>query len=686
MTPHLHLDLESRSAVDLKATGVYVYAEDRTTDIWVASFAVDDGPVKRWRPGEPVPEEIHCAVNNDWLIYAHNMNFERVMWANILTPRYGWPVPKLEQLRCTMVMAMAMSLPGSLEKLAPALGLDARKDMAGHGLMMRMARPRKPRKGETTTPDENGLLWWGEPERRARLEDYCDQDVVTERLCETRLFPLSDSEQRLWALDQVINDRGVGVDIELANAALKIVGEHTAKLNAELREITGGAVLAGTNVAQIVAWLRQNGVETESLDKESVSFLLTRELPPAARRALEIRREVSKASVKKINAILKGTNANGRAQGLLQFHAASTGRWGGRRFQPQNLVRPKLKDIPAAVRLVSCGDAEAVEIAYGDPLSVVGDIIRGVVRAAPGNTLLASDFSNIEGRGIAWLAGEQWKLDAFRAFDAGTGPDLYKLAYSRSFGVPIDAVGDYERQVGKVQELALSYEGGIGAFQTMASVYGVSLPDAEADEVKNKWRAAHPQTKQLWRDLIDAAVRAVGHPGLRVTVQGKLAFLKKGSFLFMRLPSGRVLTYPYPRLVPMVWVEDRATGKRRPMPLEQAEKTPGIDFDRENANNTVVYKGVDSYTRQWGDVYLYGGMLAENATQALSRDVLAEAMLRLESAGYPIVLHVHDEIVAEVRKGYGDFEEFNALMRATPSWAEGFPIVAAGWTGERYRK
>jgi DNA polymerase len=409
-------------------------------------------------------------------------------------------------------------------------------------------------------------------------------------------------------------------------------------------------------------------------------------LPAAARRALEIRRSVGKASVKKINSLLAGRDADGRARGLLQFHAASTGRWGGRRFQPQNIKRPEIKNVDLAIRLLLRGDWEEVELVYGDPLSVVGDCLRGMVRADDGRILLASDFSNIEGRGLAWLAGEQWKLDAFRDYDNGIGPDLYKLAYARAFLISINQVDGPMRQIGKVMELALGYEGGVGAFQTMAGNYGIQVSSEYANELKHRWRNAHPRTKALWRSLIDAAVKAIGSPGTRAEVNGKLAFLKRGSFLFMRLPSGRVITYPHPRLVEMVWVEDVETGKRRTMTLVAAKREAGIEYDAEQAYMGAVYYGQNAKTRQWGDVSLYGGILAENAVQAISRDVFADAMLRVESSGYPVVLHVHDEVMSEVPAAGASFDEFNALMSITPSWAQGFPIVAAGWSGERYRK
>lgn len=695
----LHLDFESRSTVDLRRAGVYVYAAHPETDVWCAAYAVDDGPVQLWTPGsdEIAEEDRHChpwydcpqtiidAYARDWTIVAHNANFERVMWRHILTPRYGWPEPKLEQWRCTMAMALAMSLPAALENAAPAVGMTEGKDSEGHSLMMRMARPRRPRKGELP----GGTYWFDDEERKQRLYAYCRQDVVVERLLEKRLLALRPAEQRLWWLDQVINDRGVYVDTALCHAALKVVDAAAGWLNEEIREITGGSVSATTNVIQIRMWLAAVGYPLDSLDKEHLDDALLRaDLPSLVRRVLEIRREAAKAAVKKIDALLAGRSVDGRARGLLQFHAAGTGRWAGRRFQPQNIKRPDLEDVDSAIELVETGNADAVWLVYGEPLSVVGDCLRGMVRASPhgwgpnlqgipihtvegdrlkkdietvvGNKLFAADFSNIEGRIIAWLAGEEWKLQAFRDFDAGTGHDIYKLAYARSFGIRPGECTKDNRQVGKVMELALGFQGGVGAFQKMASGYGVEVTDQRADELKVAWRKAHPNVRDYWYALEDAAKAAINNRG-QVFHADRIAFRVAGSFMFMRLPSGRSICYPYP------CIKDKMTpwGEMRPQ---------------------VSYKGVDTYTRKWGDCFAHGGLLFNNAVQGTARDIEAEAMVRVEAAGYPIVLTVHDEVVCEVLADFGSITEFEALMTELPPWATGLPVAASAWQGERYRK
>lgn len=669
----LHIDFESRSTVDIKKTGAYVYAKHETTDLWCACFAFDDGPVETWRPGEPCPIEIEEHVESGGLIYAHNAAFERVMWENLLGPRYGWPTPKLEQFRCTMVMAYAMALPGALDDAAPAAGLSIEKDKAGHRLMLQMAKPRKIKK-------QPGLHWWDTPEKVERLIAYCKTDVLVERELHKRLRPLKDSELELWFLDQRINDRGVYVDVELCEAAKKVVAATAEKLDEEMRTLTGGAVTACSNRNQIIAWVRERGVATESIAKDQLEELLGRnDLPEGVRKCLTLRRESAKASVAKIDALLRGMCPGGRHRGLLQFHAASTGRWAGRRFQPQNLKRPELEDVDSAIDLLLSGDAELVDMAYGEPLSVVGDTIRGMICAPEGKKIIAVDYANIEGRMLAFLAGEQWKLDAFREYDIilgydekgekiHKGPDLYKLAYSRAFDVPIDKVTKGNRQIGKVMELALGYQGGVGAFQMMAVNYGVRLPDEEVADLRDRWRLAHLNVKQFWWDLEEAAMRAIEEPGSTTYAGEHILFRKAGSFLWMRLPSKRFLAYAYPELreKEMPWIDER-TGK-------PARKL------------VMSYMGVNSYTRKWERCFAYGGLLAENATQAAARDVLAEAMPRLEAAGYPIILTVHDEIVAEVVEDFGSVDEMAALMTATSAWAEGCPIVAEGWQGKRYRK
>lgn len=434
----------------------------------------------------------------------------------------------------------------------------------------------------------------------------------------------------------------------------------------------------------------------DSLDKTHIDDALVRaDLPPDVRRVLELRREAAKASVKKIDALLAGRSSDGRARGLLQYHAASTGRWAGRRFQPQNIKRPDLEDVDSAIEAVATGNAAYVATLYGEPLAVVGDCLRGMVCAGDGKALIAADFANIEGRVLAWLAGEAWKVEAFRAFDAGRGPDLYKLAYSRSFGIRPEEVDKDQRQIGKVMELALGYQGGVGAFQTMAAAYRVEVSDDKADELKIAWRQAHPHIKAFWYDLENAAVRAVEDPG-NVYEVGKLSFRRSGSFLWLRLPSGRTLCYPYPRVemrtVPWLnedpeWVSCDSREEANFLygsDVAWSAERKAVYIRTQAKKPAVIYKGVDSYTRKWGDCITYGGLWAENVTQAVARDILAEAMVRAEAAGYEIILTVHDEVVAERRTV--DLSEFVRIMTYIPTWAEGLPVAAEAWTGRRYRK
>ncbi len=693
----VHIDFETRSAVDLNKAGVHAYAESPTTDVWCAAYSIDDGPIELWFPGRSYyPRAIHHAAAYGATFVAWNAAFDRIVWEYILGPRYGWPVPKLEQWRCSMAAALAMGFPAALARAAPAAGLDITKDAKGAGLMKRMMRPRSA--NVFIDGSVESYVWWDEPEKLEQLGAYCVQDVEVERQIYKRLVPLTADEQEMWVLDQRINDRGLHVDLELCNAAKAIVTTAASRLNADMVEATEGLVQTCSNIGALSRFCAENGVEVDSLRKDKVTTLLTRtDLPDSVRDALELRQDAAKASVKKIDSALAGRSSDGRAKGLFSFNGAGTGRWAGRRFQPQNLQRPaKGVDVDQIIADTLSGDYDVVEMFHGAPLAAIGNAIRGIVAAAPGNRLIAADYSNIEGRVLAWLAGEQWKLDAFAAFDAGTGEDLYRVAYGRSFGIPPDTVDSNQRQIGKTMELALGYQGGVVAFQSMARIYGVDIGQsyemlcagdmtaaktaAEAYETRGKgsgigreswiaaeivvWRGAHPNVTKFWYDLNDAAVAALDRPGEKVMC-GPLCFLKAGSFMWLRLPSGRPLCYPYPRLSEKV------------MPWKDKHGKPATKL-------TFTFKA--EVKRQWVDSYAYGGLWAENVTQAAARDLLAEAMKRLEAAGYPIVSHAHDEAVAEVPQGFGSVEAFCSVMTQVPAWAEGCPIAAAGWAGDRYRK
>lgn len=359
----LHCDFETRSVVQLgkqggrPGCGANVYFEHETTRPWCMAYAFGDGPVDIWIHGEPCPPVIVDHIKSGQTLTAWNANFERLCFKHIMGPRYGWPVPSTTQWRCVMAMSYAMAFPGKLEHAAPAIGIEIAKDMIGSRLAIQMGSPRR----------RDPLTWWDDEERLQRLYTYCKQDVEVERAVERRLVPLSKSEQELWWLDQAINDRGVFVDVPLCEAAIKIVDQCKRDLDAEMSKVTGTGVTACTNRNQLVIWLKEQGIDAESVAKDALAEMLARsDLPGPIRRALELRREGSKTSVAKVDALLAGRSRDGRAKGLTQYHAASTGRWGGRRFQPQNLKRPEEKDIETLVALLATGDYGLFNMMYGD--------------------------------------------------------------------------------------------------------------------------------------------------------------------------------------------------------------------------------------------------------------------------------------------------------------------------------
>lgn len=656
MGSELHLDLETRSTVDLRKTGLFPYWEHEDTDLWGAAYCVDDGPVLRWFPGDPVPSEITAAVDNGWLVFGHNVGFEYAGWVYRLGPKYGWPVPDRKQLRCTAAMAAAMALPRDLGRAAQAMGLDENKDQAGRRLMLQMAKPRRMESGRP--------VWWDTPDRIERLMAYCEQDVRTERALTKRLRALPDSELAVFQLDLAMNWRGVKIDLPSVKRADRLVKMALDRLDAEMARRTQGRVEKASQTARLLEWLREHGVETDSVDKNSVRSAIELAPDETTRRVLELRQEAAKSSTAKLEAMRLRTCADGRTRETLLYHGASTGRWSGKGIQVQNFPRPRKEMTAADIDTVFDGlpamaDPSWLEL-WGPPLTVISDCLRGFVTAEAGHELIRADYSNIEGRVLAWLAGEEWKLDAFRDYDAGTGPDLYKLAYARSFGVAVDEVDGAQRQVGKVMELALGYAGGVGAFQSMAALYGIVVSDERADELKVAWRTAHPATTAFWYALDDAAMAAVRNPGRRFEA-GKISFVRAGNVLWSRLPSGRLLAYIDAR------IEDVETpwGQKRP---------------------TVTYMAENSITRQWVRHKGYGGLFAENVTQAVARDIMAEALLRLEGRGWNPVMSVHDEAVCEVPAGSVGVEDFVTEMVRLPDWASGLPVSAEAASGKRYGK
>lgn len=656
LTPKVSIDFETRSACDLRKAGAYRYAMDPSTEVICLSYRVGDGPVRRWRPGEPQPEL-------DGTILAHNAGFERAIWNHTL----GWPRLDPEAMDCTMARGLAVGLPGSLEMLGAALGAPIQKDKDGHRLMLRLCKPRR-------IHDDGRIEWWEDLAEIDRLHAYCDTDVRAECAVDARLPVLPGRERALWILDQRINDRGFALDVPRVRLALAAVDEAKRRADRRIWRLTNGAVSTCSQTAKIVAWIAARGVPCASVAKGEIDeILLTADIldDPLVEEVVNLRRAAAKSSTAKFKAMLDAVCPDGRIRGSLAYHGAHTGRWAGRLVQPQNF--PRVDDpgaVEAALALLGRPDAvDAIEAVVGPALETLSKCLRAMIISPPGKKLISGDFASIEGRINAWFAGEDWKLRAFSEYDQGVGPDLYRLAYGRSFGLDPAAVDGAGRQIGKVMELALGYQGGVGAFQTMAAVYGVRVSDGRADQIKRAWRDANPSITRSWRDLQDAAIEAVSAPGCVVPVLGdKVRYVADRKFLYCKLPSGRVIHYASPSVA---WKTHVMT----------------IDGERvEFRSRGVTYHGVDSVTKKWGPIDLYGGAQCDHIVQGTARDLLVEAMFRVEAAGYPIVLTVHDEILCEADEGFGGVDEFEALMSQLPPWLAGLPVATKAWEDMRYVK
>lgn len=679
-------DIETYSEVPI-ACGTHAYAEKAEVMLW--AFAIGDHQAEVWdlTSGAPMPDALAAALADpDCIFVFHNSHFDRTVLRHC-----GFEIPA-HRVNDTMVKALAHSLPGGLDKLCEIFDIpvDKAKDKDGRRLVLLFCKPRpaesNPRRATRAT----------HPAEWAKFVEYARLDVEAMRAVDAKLptWNCSSSERALWELDQAINDRGFAVDVDLARAAIAAVQVEQARLADRTQVLTGGDVQAATQRDEMLRHIaRAYGVALPDMQQSTIERRINdQDLPAALRELLAIRLQASTTSTAKYQTLLRAVSKDARLRGTLQFCGAGrTGRWAGRLFQAQNLARPTMPsaDIACGIDAVKAGCADLL---FDLLLQLLSNCLRGVIVAPPGKKLVCADLANIEGRGLAWLAGEQWKLQAFRDYDAGEGPDLYKMAYAKSFGVSPDDVTKDQRQIGKVQELALGYEGGVGAFVTFAAVYGIDLeamaeqafsaiPADILDEArsalewtkregrptfglsamawtvcdafKRAWRYGHPATASFWRDLQDAARLAVQTPGRAFDCR-RVSLRRDGAWLRVRLPSGRFLCYPGVRL---------------------------------GEGDKLSYMGVNQYTRQWSRLETYGGKLAENITQAVARDVLADSMPRVEAAGYRIVLSVHDELITEAP----DAPEFNAahlsaLMATPPAWAEDLPLAAEGFEAARYRK
>lgn len=717
-----HLDFETRSTVPFgRAKGAvtaYQYARHPTTDIWCMSWAINDDTVQLWDPweDEPFPDELVYAIRHGLRVTAHNAGFEFQIWNNILVPRWGLAKLPIEQMDCTAARAAVMALPRSLEGAGSALGLAIQKDDEGSRLMQRMAKPRKARKGE----DPDGVYWWDDKERRQRLGQYCIRDTETERELGKIVRPLSVSERQVWLLDHKTNMHGVEVDVEFARKAQRVMATVEAKYCEELDHLTAGKVGAPTEVGNLKAWLAEQAIETDSVDKGSIIRLLEDpDTPEYVKQVLHIRQEAGKSSVAKYVRFEQLTSDDSRMRENFLYHGANTGRLSGRGAQLQNLPsRGGLKwhEADQVVEIIldtkdPAWAAERVELLYGEVPTALSSCLRGTIKAPEGKALFVADYSNIEGRVAAWLGAEAWKIKAFLAYDTvlgvddtgeelRAGPDLYKVTAGEILGkVPAQVDGTERNVMGKVPELALGFGGGVGAFQSMAKIYNVNMADywdivqraldgkfidkaygnwesfgkksgmyqpewLASEAVKLGWRARHQGIVRCWYDAEETAKQALRRPGKWFTfAEGKCAHgaVEYGGVMFLvsRLPSGR-RTY-------------RACAR-----LKQVTK-----FGR--ASEEIRFMGVDSVTRQWVSMGTYGGDLFQTFVQAIARDIMVNGWINVEQDNFDVVLSVHDEIGAEADEDR-ELERFIDGMIRLPDWAAGCPVSAAGYKAKRYRK
>lgn len=648
----IHLDFESRATVNLRTVGVYAYAMHPDTEILCAAYAIDDEPVRLWRTGEPAPTTLmDCATTGNAEIHAWNANFERIMWRHCWArqggPVFFFPCPTLERWHCTMARGGLHGLPLDLDLAAMALGLSERKDKAGHALMMQMSKPRK--KG--TVPP----VWWDEPEKHQRLGEYCMQDVVVEREMGKRLHPMPVKERKLYLLDQMINDRGMRLDKPLAAAALSIATVASDQANDDMARITEGVVKRTNQVTALLGWLHSRGCHVDDLTADTVQTVLTMEPAGPVRDALVVRQDAARSSVKKLGTMLQYAQIDERMRGMLQYAGAATGRWSGRGVQPQNFPRGTGLETEAAIPLVMTGDVSYIDW-YAAPLELLSCMLRGLLIPAPGHTLMAGDYAAIEARVLAWVANQADLLDMFRK-----GVDPYKAMASKIYDTPMDRVTKAQRALGKTAILGLGYQMGWPTFQKRCALSGITISNDFASSVVHVYRKANYRIVDLWDGLERTAREAVRFPGTRNAFR-TIVFIMRGEWLEMILPSGRSLYYHNAHL--------------------KMVKTPWDEMREQVVCNTF-----NSTINKWAERSMYGGLWTENAVQAIARDILADSMLLLEDSGFPLVLTVHDEIVAEVpQSDAGRLGEFIGLMSREPKWADGCPIGVEAWEGQRYRK
>ena len=657
MAKNLFIDVETYSSVDVKESGAYKYIESPDFEILIIGYALDDGPVKivDLAQGEEMPEEFEEALlDPDCVKVAHNAVFERLSFKRI-----GYNVPA-EQWYCTSVKAAYCGLPLSLDGVSKALNLTDKKLDTGKALIKYFSCPCKATRVNgmrTRNYSEHA------PEKWEMYKEYNKYDVLAEREIFKRLeaYIIPGIERKMYVLDQNINDRGILVDMELAESAIAVDNTYTSILTQHAQQLTG---LENPNSpVQIRQWIEKaTGCVVMSLSKETMPDLMKEFADyPDVIELLNIRKKLSKTSIKKYYAMLNCAMKDHRVRGTFQFYGANrTGRWAGRLLQLQNLSKNHISHIEVPREMIRARDWESVEMMYDDVADILSQLVRTALIASPGKVFSVADFSAIEARVISWLANEKWRMDVFR----GDGK-IYEATGAKMFNVPISAItkGSVLRDKSKISELALGYEGSLGALKRMGGER-MGLSDTEMMSLVRKWRSANPAIVDMWKEIDEASKEAVRYQRPVSCTCRNIIFDCNGEFMTIQLPSGRKLFYYGPKF------KDKKIG-RSMMPTR-----------------VLCYQGVVQETKQWGEIDTYGGKLTENIVQAISRDLLGNSMLNLEANDYHPVCHIHDEVLCEVpeENAQAYYEEMASIMGTPPEWASDLPLRADGYTTPFYLK
>lgn len=738
------LDKETRSAVKLGRGGTNAarYAKDPTTSMWLGRYAFDDDPDTIYSYGfnAECPDRLRDHVENGGIICAHNAGFEYFIWNFLLVPKFGWPELPISQMSDTAARVARLGIPRDLDRAAKALNVGQEKDMAGNQRMKRMAKPRKVMELDTEYGLNDDVIdmvkdyeadpfrytvlwnddiaivyeWWAAEDRLQDLGAYCDQDVRTQMALHQLIPELPKDEWEIWQATMRANIRGCQMDTKFINRAQLLIDRKLREYADELQTLTHSRVSSHTDLNGMKDFIRGQGIELDGFDKNIVAALLEDDdTPEQVKRVAQIRSEAGKSSVAKYPSMALHVDDNGIAYDQLVYYGAlATGRWSALGFQLQNLpARGGLAyddaewiideiNRPATMQTVY-DKVEHIEAVTGESIiESLSMCLRGAIKAREGKVIIGADFSNIEGRDAAWLGGEDWKLKAFADYDAGTGPDLYKVAAGGILGIAPDDVSKAMRNsIGKVSELALQFQGGVGAFLSMARIYRVEIADywdeihdalAEeiiesakeawdsrgknsgidkttwiaAESVKIAWRAKHPGIVRAWYDLEDAAIAALTTPGKPYfACDKKLATYAKSingkMFLLLRLPSGRCIHY--------------ANAKIREGKTPWGDTKPQVRFDKVESGRVLK-------------AATYGGDLFQSAVQGSARDLMANGWLNTERAGYESLFAVHDEMISEIDKAKADLDHYTRLLCDLPDWAKGLPVTASGYIAARFRK